>query len=29
MEELQEMGYVGSQSKQAGKGREVLGKDEE
>lgn len=27
MEELQEMGYVGSASKQAGKGREVKGKD--
>ena len=28
MEELQEMGYVGAASKQAGKGREVKGKDE-
>lgn len=29
MEELQEMGYVGSQSKQAGKGREVMMKEAE
>ncbi len=28
MEELQEMGYVGGASKQAGKGRDVLGKDD-
>jgi S-DNA-T family DNA segregation ATPase FtsK/SpoIIIE len=28
MEELQEMGYVGAASKQAGKGREVKGKDD-